>query len=121
MDIQGKTVIGLIEKVTIKGRNTVKTVMAKIDTGATKNSIDSRLALELSLGPIVETKLVKSAHGNSVRPIIRAEIELAGKKMITRFSLADRTHLKYRVLIGQNGLKDRGFLIDPSKISTITK
>jgi len=110
-----KTVVGLTEKVTIRGRAMEKTVLAKVDTGATKNSIDSRLAAELSLGPVVGTKLVKSAHGNSVRPIIKAEIVLAGKEMTTRFSLADRSHLKYKVLIGQNALKGRGFLIDPSK------
>lgn len=115
MDARGKTVIGLTEKVTIKGREKEKTVTAKIDTGATKNSIDSRLAAELNLGPVVETKLIKSAHGNAVRPIIRAEIMLAGKKIETRFSLADRIHLRYKVLIGQNALKDKGFLIDPSK------
>ncbi len=115
MDIKEKTIIGLTEKVTIQGRNKEKTVMAKIDTGATKNSIDSRLAAELNLGPVVETKLIKSAHGNSVRPIIKADLVLAGKKISTRFSLADRGHLRYNVLIGQNVLKEGGFLIDPSK------
>ena len=97
---QKRLVIGLIEKITVLGREKEKQVMAKIDTGATRSSIDSRLAAELNLGPVVATKLVKSAHGNSVRPIVKAKIELAGKKIDTKFTLADRAHMKYRVLVG---------------------
>ena len=110
----GKIVIGLAENVNIQGDNSKKTVIAKIDTGATKSSIDTSLAAELKLGPVIKSKLVKSAHGSRLRPIIEAEIELAGRKIKSEFTLADRAHMKYRVLIGQNILKD-GFLIDPNK------
>ena len=112
--LNGKVVIGLAEKVMVhypKGR---KNAVAKIDTGATKSSIDTNLAAELRLGPVIKSKLVKSAHGSKLRPIIEAEIELAGKKIKSEFTLADRAHMKYRILIGQNILKD-GFLIDPTK------
>ncbi len=34
--------------------------------------------------------------------------------MKVHFSIADRAHMKYKVLIGKNILK-KGFLIDPSK------
>ena len=110
----GKIVIGLAEKVSIKYDSGNKTVIAKIDTGATKSSIDTNLAAELRLGPVIKSKLVKSAHGSKLRPIIEAAIELAGKKIKSEFTLADRAHMKYRILIGQNILKD-GFLIDPTK------
>jgi len=109
------TTIGFIETISIIGREENKEVLAKIDTGATKSSIDSKLAAELNLGPIIATKLVKSAHGNSVRPIVKADIELAGQRVGTRFTLADRAHMKYRVLVGQDVLKEVGFLIDPKK------
>lgn len=112
--LNGKVVIGLAEKVSIKYRGGRKNVVAKIDTGATKSSIDTNLAAELRLGPVIKSKLVKSAHGSKLRPIIEAEIELAGKKIKSEFTLADRAHMKYRILIGQNILKD-GFLIDPTK------
>ena len=59
-------------------------------------------------------KIIKSAHGNKVRPIIEAIVEIAGMRLKSEFSLADRRHLKYNMLIGQNILK-KGFLIDPSK------
>lgn len=110
----GKTVIGLAEKVQIHHSKGSKGVIAKVDTGATKSSIDTNLAAELKLGPVIKSKLVKSAHGSKLRPIIEATIELAGKKIKSEFTLADRAHMQYRILIGQNILKD-GFLIDPTK------
>ncbi len=110
-----KIIIGLAEKIKIKGSDETMEVDAKIDTGATKSSIDSKLAAELKLGPIIRTRLVKSAHGNTLRPMINVELELAGQKMKSQFTIADRAHMKYRVLIGQNILKDK-FLIDPSKL-----
>lgn len=109
-----KTIIGLTEPVTICGKDTKKEITARIDTGATKSSIDLNLAAELHLGPIIKSKVVKSAHGNKLRPVIECEIELAKKKIKTEFTLAERSHMKYEVLIGQNVLKQH-FLIDPSK------
>lgn len=110
----GKIVIGLAERVNVHYPKGNKSVISKIDTGATKSSIDTNLAAELRLGPVIKSKLIKSAHGSKLRPIIEATIELAGKKIKSEFTLADRAHMKYRILIGQNILKD-GFLIDPTK------
>jgi len=112
--LDGKVVIGLDEKVNVHYYNGKKAVVAKVDTGATKSSIDTNLAAELRLGPVIKSKLIKSAHGSKLRPIIEATIELAGKKIKSEFTLADRAHMKYRILIGQNILKN-GFLIDPNK------
>ena len=107
-----KIVVGLVERVTIVGKKK-NTFIARIDTGATKSSIDTQLAGDLGLGPIISSRLVKSVHGNSVRPVIEAAVTLAGKQVKAEFSLANRSHMKYPVLIGQNILKE-GFLIDPS-------
>ena len=112
--IDGKTVIGITEPVIMLGKEGKRTIIAKIDTGASKSSIDVNLASQLKLGPIIKSKLVKSASGNRLRPVIESIITLAGKKMKEEFTLADRWHMKYRVLIGQNVLK-HGYLIDPSK------
>jgi hypothetical protein len=113
--IEGKTVIGLTEPVTVFTRIGAKrTIIAKIDTGASKSSVDVNLASQLRLGPIIKSKLVKSASGNKLRPVIESTIQLADKRMKEEFTLADRWHMKYRILIGQNVLK-HGFLIDPLK------
>jgi hypothetical protein len=110
-----RVVIGLTEKVIIFGaEGKKKQLAAKIDTGASKNSIDASLAAELNLGPVVETKVIRSAHGSKLRPLVKAKISIAGKEFLSKFTIADRRHMEYRVLIGQNLLK-RGFLIDPTK------
>ncbi|MBD3248944.1 hypothetical protein GF336_02760 [Candidatus Woesearchaeota archaeon] len=108
------TIVGLTEKITIKGPGGSKRLVARIDTGATMSSIDNKLASELKLGPVIRTKLVKSAHGNTVRPVMMASLKLAGRDLKSKFTIADRTHMKYRVLIGQNILK-KNFLVDCSK------
>jgi len=115
MTLSGKTIVGLTEKVVLFTNNgRKKALIAKVDTGASRSSLDTSLASELKLGPIIKSKIVKSAHGNRLRPIIEAEVEIAGKKIKTEFTLADRGHMKYRMLIGVNILK-HGYLVNPSK------
>jgi hypothetical protein len=113
--VDGKIIVGLTEKIGFVGNNgDNREITAKIDTGATRSSVDIKLASKLSLGPVIKSKMIKSAHGNKLRPIVEAKILLAGKKIKSEFSLADRSHMKYAVLIGVNIL-EHGFLVDPSK------
>ncbi len=108
-----KTVVGIVEPVMVFNKaKKRRDIMAKIDTGACKGSLDMNLVSELGLGPIIESKIIKSASGNKLRPVIEVEIELAGKRMKEEFTLADRRHMKYKVLIGRNVLR-HGYLIDP--------
>src|SRR3989344_8856366 len=108
-----KIILGLTERIVIQGHDGEHMALAKIDTGASKSSIDLNLALNLKLGPVVESRIVKSAHGNKLRPVIDADILLGGKRVRAKFTLADRGHMRYKVLIGENILRG-GYLIDPS-------
>ena len=112
--VEEKPIIGLMEEVVIVGPNKQKSVKARIDTGAHTSSIDVKLAAELNLGPIIETKNVRSASGVGLRPLIRANINMKGKNLESLFTIANRDHMKYSVLIGRNILRDGGFIIDPS-------
>ena len=113
--VNGKIIVGLTEKIGLVSNNgSNKVTVAKIDTGATRSSIDIKLASKLNLGPVIKSKIIKSVHGHKLRPVIEANILLAGKKMKAEFTLADRSHMKYSVLIGVNILK-QGFLVNPSK------
>ncbi len=105
--------IGLTEDVTIYGKKEIG-LKARIDTGATASSLDIELSDELCLGPITRQKRVRSAHGTMLRPVVECEILLAGRRIKGEFTLANRKHMKYKMLIGQNILRD-GFLIDPSR------
>ncbi len=113
-NLMRKTIVGLTEFVTVCGDKSSKELTARIDTGATKSSIDLLLATKLGLGPVVDSKLIKSAHGVKLRPVVRAEILIKGRKIRAKFTLADRIHMRYPMLIGQNILK-KDFLVDPSR------
>jgi len=108
-----RQIIGLTEIITIIGSKATRKVVARIDTGATKSSIDKDLATELGLGPTLRTTMIRSANGRSQRNLVKATIKIGKSEMDTEFSVADRTHMKYRLLIGQNIIKE-GFIIDPS-------
>ena len=109
-----KITLGLYEKVKVikKDKSESEELIARIDTGATKSSIDLILAGKYNLGPILRTKYVKNAHGHKLRPIIEAEVMIAGKKVKGEFTLSDRSNMKYPILIGQDILT-KGFIIDP--------
>ncbi|MBS3151698.1 ATP-dependent zinc protease [Candidatus Woesearchaeota archaeon] len=105
-----KEIIGLVERVKIKGRE----VVARIDTGARRCSIDKNLARELKLGPIIGNRKYRSAHGRSIRDVVLEEIELKDKKMTVKINLSERGNMKYAFLVGREALK-KDFLIDPGK------
>ena len=110
-----KNELGFLEPVTIYGPDGHKKVMARIDTGAARNSIDENLAKKLGIHEVIHHKVIKSAHGVKKRPIVKAKLKIAGKEFENMtFTLVDREHMKYSVLIGRNTLK-KGFLINPDK------
>lgn len=107
--------LGLTEKITVFGKGKQRTLRARIDSGATKSSIDKTLAKELKLVPGNIMKIVKSSHGVSKRPLVEIKVKIDGKTLWGSFTLAERTHMTYPILIGQNILKKGEFLIDPLK------
>ena len=111
--MNNRTVLGLTEEVTIIGEKESVTMIARIDSGATASSIDKNLADKLDLGPEIRTKIVKSASGINKRPIIKAKVKIKDIELEDEFTLADRSHMTYQILIGQNILKKGEFLIDP--------
>lgn len=112
---KGRVILGLTEKITVIGLKDEKEVIARIDTGATASSMDLSLAAGLKLGPVTKSRIVKSASGVKRRPIIKARVKVGGQIIEEEFTLADRSHMTYPVLIGQNILKKGNFLIDPNK------
>lgn len=109
-----RTVVGLTETIKVKHDEGRHPVIARIDTGATKSSMDILLASKMKLGPVVASKLVKSANGAHLRPMVEVGVIIEGREVKARFTLADRGHMKYKVLIGQNILK-KNFIIDPMR------
>ncbi len=111
-----KVILGLTEQVMVIGPSGKKEkVIARIDTGATSSSIDLALAQRLHLTPSTRSKIVKSASGVKKRPVVHAKIRMDGLLIEEEFTIADRSHMTYQLLIGHNILKKGNFLIDPHK------
>ena len=113
-DLQKK--VSALEEITVLGSNKSqrKKVMAKIDTGAWRTSLEYSLAQELNLlnkDNIFLTRKVTSSLGKEDRPIIGVTFFLAGKKIKTYASVAKRDRLRYSVIVGRRDLG--GFLVDP--------
>lgn len=112
---EGIKTISTIEEIKIRTKNRKKVrVLAKVDTGAWRTSINRDVAEKLGLlGPenVLWTKRVRSAMGTEERPIVSLTFWLAGRKVQTPVSIASRNSLRYPVIIGRKDLK--GFLVDP--------
>lgn len=112
-----RKLVGPIEYVKVIGHNGEARVKGKIDTGATRTSVDVWLAANIGLGPTVSVAKVKSALVDEVRsrPLVRAIVEIDGEKFALPVSVDDRSDMRYPVLIGMDILRLGHFLIDPSK------
>lgn len=112
-----RPVLGLSEDVEIifknKGKNELFKVKARVDTGAVYSSIDRSLVKKLNLGPGHRTIRIRQSNGYDHRPVIKLNVKIFSKKINTEFTVANREHMKYKLLIGQDILKKGEFLIDP--------
>lgn len=104
----GRKTVGSTEVVTIIGLNGVELeVEAKIDTGADSSSVDVELAKELGLlepdNFLYETHF-ESALGKRSRKVVGIQFVMAGRKIKSRVSVADRGKVRYKMLIGKRDL-----------------
>jgi alpha-L-glutamate ligase-like protein len=112
---EGIKTINLWEKIKVvdKDKHLIE-VLAKVDTGAWRTSIDKTLAQNLGLlndTSILWTKTVKSSMGKEVRPVITLKFYLAGRKTETIAYIANREGLKAKMIIGRRDLT--GFVVNP--------
>ncbi len=109
--------IGLIEKVAIVNPENNKEWqgLAKIDTGAMRSSMDREIAEMLDLEKTNKKVRVKSALGEHTRHVVKAMLKIDDEEVNTSFSVTERKHMKYKLLIGVNTLKKLEALIDIKK------
>lgn len=103
-------VLGNLEYVEICGERH----LAKIDTGASRSSIDEKLAHRLGLHEVIMERRVKNSHGASVRKVVKTRVKIGNRVIPTSFTLADRKELRFDLILGKNFLW-RGFLIDTKR------
>lgn len=113
----------------------IKSVKAKIDTGAYSGAfhctkikeVETPEGKELHFSPFdhpdidIRTKEYTSKHVRSSnglkqeRYFLITKINIAGKNYLTMLSLADRTSMRWPVIIGRRFLSKYNFLLDVNK------
>lgn len=127
-------VVGTIELVDFKDYK-INNIPAKIDTGAYTGALhctkigvdDSTDVAVLHFSPFdnpeiiiktkdFSTKNVKSSNGEvSKRYFIETKLVLQGKEFMIQLSLANRSDMKWPILIGRRFLMANNILVDVSK------
>jgi len=115
--VRERIFIGPIEYVKVIGHHGEARVKGKVDTGASRTSVDVWLAANIGLGPTVDVAKVKSVFLDQVRtrPLVHGIVEIADVKFSLPVTVNDRSDMRYPVLIGMDILKSGRFLIDPTK------
>lgn len=124
-EVFGKKVIGIIEEIEIpyieiKGEKKIERrykKIAKIDTGAFRTAISYDILKKLKIEHFIERRIVRSSLGEEVRSIVPLTFYLKGEKIETEVFVADRSQMKYEMIIGRRDLKN--FIIDPTKVRKI--
>lgn len=100
-------VIGYTEEVLVSGTSGSEMATAKSDTGATRTSIDTKLAAKIGAGPIKSLTRVKSGSrkGSKSRPVVDVVVGVGGNRHTVTASIEDRGHMDYPVLLGRDILK----------------
>ena len=101
-------VIGYTEEVVVSGTSGSASVVAKSDTGATRTSIDTRIAAEVGAGPIKSLTKVRSGSSKSsrTRPVVDIVVGIGGTRHTVTASIEDRSHMSYDMLLGRDILED---------------
>lgn len=99
--------IGYIEEVVVIGTSGSRQTNAKSDTGATRSSIDTRLAAEIGAGPIKSMTRVRSGSSKTgkARPVVDLVVGIGGNQHTVTASVEDRGHMDYPLLLGRDILQ----------------
>ena len=117
----------------------ITTIKAKMDTGARTSAIHAKHIqtfqdrgtpmVQFTVHPIqrstrepvsvtaevMDTRKIRSSSGHAKRrPVVVAELELAGQRWPIELTLANRSLMGFRLLLGRQALKGR-FLIDAGR------
>lgn len=135
--IKDKLIVGRVEKVHIYPSDLV--MNARIDTGAETSSIDARDITEFerdgknwvrftlidrkaNSSHVIERKVVRTAKilqssqedGHEKRVVVTLKISIGDRSELSEFTLTNREHMTYPILIGRNALLDV-MIVDVSK------
>ncbi len=112
----GKKTVSAFEEVEVLGHNGKREIVrAKIDTGADGSSIDRVLAEELGLlesDNILYYDYFRNALGRKKREIVGVTFIMGGRKIRTQISIADRSRLRTKMIVGRRDLKQFAVVVE---------
>jgi hypothetical protein len=114
-----RKIIGVVEPVIVRGKGGEVRVVAKVDTGASRTTVGTDIAARAGLGPVLGTVRIRqsiSKHPES-RPLVAAVLVIAGVEFDVAAAIADRTEMKYHVIVGMDILGKGKFLVDPARVA----
>jgi alpha-L-glutamate ligase-like protein len=114
-EVSGRVVLGIEETIQVfTNEGEAQPIVAKVDTGAWRTTLDEALAKKYSLHkPVIEERPVRGALGEDTRPVVELTMKIRDRIIKTNAFIADRSHMNYDMIIGRRDLK--GFLVDPYK------
>lgn len=117
---KARNVIGVVEEVVLRGPASEAKVLARIDTGAERTTIDTDLAKAAGLGPVLRRVRIRASAADKpeVRDVMGATLVIADKVFEVHAAITDRKDMRYPVIIGMDILKKSGFRVDPGKASS---
>ncbi|MDI3325557.1 RimK/LysX family protein [Pontibacterium granulatum] len=123
--LRNKTIVGAVEWAVIDLGNEQLIAKARMDTGAATSSLGATdiaeferngkrwVRFKLADGRTISQRLERfvnirqaAASESNKRPVVKLGVKIGEIAYIGEFTLADRSHLKYEVLIGRNVLRD---------------
>ncbi len=104
------------ETVVLSSENSAQKIeiLAKVDTGATYSSIDTKIAKDLGID-LKHAKRIKieSSLGRELRPLVAVRLQVAGGTLDTLVTVNSRKYREEKMLVGRRDVQ--GFLIDVTR------
>lgn len=109
-------ILGNYEIITVIGPKGRAEVLAKIDSGANRTSIDKVIAEKIGLteeSNVLFFKDFESGLGKQKRPVVKTTLIIRQQKIPTEVSISDRSHMKHKIIVGRRDTHD--FLVQPAQ------
>lgn len=107
-----KPVLGPTEEVTVGGTTGSESVLARVDTGAARTSVDVTLAATLGAGPITGVSHPRTDCDEELaRPVVDLAVCVGDDAHVAAARVEDRSDRPHRLLLGRDVLQ--GYLVEP--------
>ena len=115
--VEKRPTLPVVEEVTVVGPKGRVHVLARVDTGAARTTLDTDLAARAGLGPVLDRVRIRASAASKleVRDVVHAKVIIQGREFDISAAVTDRKDMRYHMIVGMDILRDAGFLVDPSK------